>query len=169
MLITPRLYSSVACIGLTVLMSVNCGTDPRKSTEYKALNRSRAEVIAAAVKIRSDSRPSSQPSENFSGNYALCQAKGSVHYSLGTDWITPKGDEDDLRTFDYVVRTLEAAGWKDAGTPSRRERKMRRGELAIGVSIKPGAAWISGDIGGPCYKVADAAGDFLNRGIDHLS
>jgi hypothetical protein len=169
MLMAPRLCGSAACIGLSVLISAGCGADPRKSAEYRALNRSRNEVIAAAVKIRSDSRSRSQPSENFGGNYSPCQGKGSVHYSLGTDWITPKGDEDDLRTFDYIVRTLQAGGWKDSGASSRRERKMRRGELALGVSIKPGAAWIEGEIGGPCYKVADAAGDFLNKGIDHLS
>jgi hypothetical protein len=92
-----------------------------------------------------------------------------MHYTLETDWITPKGDEDDLRSFEYVVKTLQQAGWKDAVTPSRRERKMRHGELAIGVVVKPGASWMTGEIGGPCYKVGDVAGDFTGKGIDHLS
>src|SRR4051812_12059115 len=105
MLITPKLCGSVACTGLSILMLAGCATNPRKSKEYKALNRSRGEVIAAAVKIRNDSRPGSQPSENFSGNYDPCREKGSMHYVLETDWITPKGDEDDLQKFDYVVKT----------------------------------------------------------------
>jgi hypothetical protein len=151
------------------MLLAGCSTNPRKSAQYKALNRSRSEVIAAAREIRNESKSGSQPSENFSGNYSPCPGKGSVHYVLETDWITPRGDADDLQKFDYVVKTLLNGGWKDAATPSRRERIMRHGKLAIGIVIRPGADWIEGDLGGPCYKVGDVAEDFFEKGMDHLT
>jgi hypothetical protein len=168
-MVAPGLYRSAVSISLSLLLLSGCVTDPRKSKDYKALGKSRKDVIAAAVQVRSNSKSVAHLSEDFSGSYGPCLDSGSIHYALETDWITPKGDDDDLNKFDYVVKTLENAGWKDAATPARRERKLRRGGVAIGVVIRPGADWIEGKIGGPCYKVGDVAADFINKGIDHLS
>jgi hypothetical protein len=165
----PRLFGATAGVVLGVLALAGCGTDPHDSKSSKALNQSRNEVITSATKIRNDSRAHTQPSENYYGSYRPCVEKDSIHYSLETDWITPRGDEDDLRAFSYVVEALKGDGWTDRTVPSRRERVMRHGSLEIAISIKPGASWITGYISGACYGAADAAGVFLNRKIDHLS
>jgi hypothetical protein len=150
-------------------MLTGCGIGQHGEAESKALTKSRDEVIAAAKEIRADSRHGSQPNQSFSGNYGQCGGKGYVQYFLETEWTTPNGDQDDLRIFNYIIKILKDAGWKDTETPSPRVRKMRRGHVAIGISVKPGAMWIAGEMGGACFNVGDAAGDFLNKRIDHLS
>src|SRR3954467_12471559 len=97
-----RLLRSAAVVGLGALALASCATDPRHSKEYKALKRSRDDVIAAAVRVRNGSRPDAQPSEKYFGNYYRCAGKDSVHYHLETDWITPRDDKEDFRTFNYV-------------------------------------------------------------------
>lgn len=161
-----RLMGSVVVVAFVL---TGCSSDPHDSRSYKALDRSRGDVLDAAKKLRSASRMRSQPSENYYGSFRPCAKKGVVHYDLETDWITPKGDEDDLRVFDYVANVLIADGWKDDERPSRRRRSMKRGSLEALIFVKPGASWIEGYISGGCYSVADAAGEFLNRKIDHLS
>jgi hypothetical protein len=168
-MVASRPFISAVSLGLSLLLLSGCATDPRKSKDYNALVQSRKDVIAAAVQVRSNSKTVAHLSEDFSGSYGPCLDSGLIHYILETDWITPENDDDDLNKFNHVVKILLNAGWKDASTPTRRERKMRRGELAIGVVIRPGADWIEGKIGGPCYKVGNVATDFINRGIDHLS
>jgi len=169
MLPASRLRCPVAFISLSVLALAGCGIGQHGAADSKALTKSRDEVIAAARKIRSDSRQGAQPNQSFSGNYGQCGSKGHVQYFMETEWTTPKGDRDDLRIFNYLIDTLEDAGWKDIETPTPRARKMRRGHVAISISVKPGAMWITGEMGGSCYNVGDAAGDFLNKRIDHLS
>jgi hypothetical protein len=161
----------IAAIAVGVLVLTGCSTDAGK-----ALTRSRDETIAAARQIRHDTRVQAKPSEGFSGNYGPCVGKNQSHYSttdrvgysLETDWITPKSDADDLRTLDYVVRSLQTEGWAASSTRPR-VRTMRRKGLLMEIIARPGADWIEGTLAGPCYKVGDAAQRFAGRGIDHLS
>jgi hypothetical protein len=169
----PTMSTSSGCIAVIAagaLVLTGCSKDAGK-----ALTRSRDETIAAARQIRHDTRAQAKPSENFSGSYSPCVGKGQSHYSttervgysLGTDWITPKGDADDLRILDYVVRTLQADGWVASSTRPR-VRSMRRNGLVMEIIARPGADWIEGNLAGRCYKVGDAAQRFVGRG-DHLS
>ena len=153
---------------VAALTLAGCGSDLHDSKGFKRLDRSRDEVIGAAKKIRSDSRAQTQPSENYYGSYRPCTKKGVVHYNLETDWIAPKGDKDDLRTFDYIANILRGEGWTDHETPSRGRRLMKRGSLEILIYVKPGASWITGYISSACYSVTDTAGEFLNRKTDYL-
>lgn len=159
----------VVVIALSWLSATGCSGDSKDSKAYKELTQSRNDVITGARKIRDDSRVQAQPSENFFGDFYRCPEKSRVHYSLETDWITPKNDADDMRTFDYVVKTLQSSGWVASSVISRRERTMRHKNLEIRISIRPGAAWITGILGGPCYKLENAADHFLDRPADQLS
>lgn len=98
-----------------------------------------------------------------SWKFLRCPERSRIHYSLETDWITPKSDADDLHTFDYVVKALQSNGWVASSPASRRERTMRHGNLEVRISIRPGAAWITGIFGGPCYKPGNVVGHFLDR------
>ena len=164
-----RISSSVALVGFGVLFLAGCAGDPRQSKEYKALKHSRREVIAAAATVRNGSRSSAQPSEKYFGNYYRCAGKDKVHYHLETDWILLQGDNKEISTFNYIVSVLQSGGWVSSGsTTSERERTLRRGDLEMSISVKPGAAWITGYIGGPCYHVGSATGDFVNKDVDYF-
>lgn len=167
MLMVTKTVHRTALVGLGLLVLANCSADTKGSA--KSLIGSRGESIAAARKIRHDTRPQAQPSETFFGNYYPCTGKKRVHYSLETDWITPRGDADDLRTFDYIVKTLQGDEWLSASTVSRRERTLHRRGFEIELSVKPGADWITGILTGPCYALGDTAVSFVDRQIDHLS
>jgi hypothetical protein len=162
-----KLGRRAAIVGFGLLVLVNCSTDTKSSE--KLLTRSRDVSIAAARKIRHDTRVQAQPSETFFGNYYPCVGSKRVHYSLETDWITPKGDADDLRTLDYVVKTLRDDQWLAASAVSQREQTLHRRGFEIELSVKPGADWITGILTGPCYKLGDAAVRYVGRQIDHLS
>jgi hypothetical protein len=161
----------IVAIGVGALVLTGCSADTGK-----ALTRSRDEAIAAARQIRRDTRAQAQPSEMFSGGYGPCVGKNQSEfsttdragYSLETDWITPEGDAVDLRTLDYVVRTLQADGWAASSTRPR-VRTMRRNGLVMKIIARPGADWIEGNLGGPCYKVGDAVQRFVESGPDQLS
>lgn len=168
--VSTRIKTSALVVGIafSLLAAAGCSEDSKDSKNYKALTRSRNDVIAGARKIRNGSRAHAQPSENFFGNFYRCPEKSRIHYSLETDWITPKNDADDLRIFDYVVKTLQSNGWVASSETSQRERTMRKRDLEIRISIRPGAAWIIGILGGPCYNPGNAVGHFLDRSADQL-
>jgi hypothetical protein len=164
----PTLGTCIGGITVGALILTGCSTDARK-----ALTRSREEAIAAARQIRHDTRAHAKPSEQFFGSYDPCTENrftptNRVGYAMETDWITPKDDTADLRTLDYVTRTLQADGWAISSTGSR-VRTMRRKGLVIEIIARPGADWIEGHLAGPCYKVGNAAQRFVDRKTDWLS
>lgn len=166
---TVKKTAPMVGVALALLAVNGCSEKPSDSKDYKALSRSRSDVIAGARVIRNESRAQAQPSANFFGNFYRCSEKSRIHYSLETDWITPKDDAEDLRTFEYVIRTLQSNGWVASSATSRRERTMRHGDLEIRITINPGAAWITGILGGPCYNPKKAVEHFLGRPADQLS
>lgn len=164
-----RISGLVALIGFGTLFLAGCAGDPRQSKEYKALKRSRTEVMAAAATVRNSSRSNAQPSEKYFGSYYSCAGKDRVHYHLETDWILLQGDNKEISTFNYIISVLQGGGWVSSGSAaSGRERTLRRGDLEMSVSVKLGAAWITGEMGGPCYHVGGAASDFIDKDVDYF-